>query len=216
MANETTEPQGRKITENIYLCPDGVYRWNYEFDMLRNPTILFTVWKVLGIAFGVVYLFTLILDLFQGVIKSLADLWDASKLFVILAGVFLVISVIAYLILAALYGGKYQVLFEMTEEQVTHIQMPRQFKKAEAIGWLTAFVGAAAGKPYMVGLGLSTSAKNTQTSVFSSVEYVKVRKKRHTIHVNQLLDRNQVYAQDADFEFLEKFILERCTKARIK
>ena len=216
MAKETAEPQGRKITENIYLCTDGVYRWNYEFDMLRNPTILFTVWKVLGIAFGAVYLFTLILDLFQGVIKSLADLWDASKLFVILAGVFLVISVIAYLILAALYGGKYQVLFEMTEEQVTHIQMPRQFKKAEAIGWLTAFVGAATGKPYMVGLGLSTSAKNTQTSVFSSVEYVKVRKKRHTIHVNQLFDKNQVYAEDADFDFLEKFILERCTKAKIK
>ena len=43
---------GVQASENIRPCPDGVYRWTYEFDMLRNPTIMFSVWKVLGIAFG--------------------------------------------------------------------------------------------------------------------------------------------------------------------
>ena len=51
----------------------------------------------------------------------------------ILAVVFFVLSIVSYLILAALYGGKYQVLFEMTEDSVTHIQMPKQFKKAENV-----------------------------------------------------------------------------------
>lgn len=208
--------RAKRITENIWLCPDGVYRWNYEFDMLRNPTILFTVWKVLGISFGAVYLFVLILDLAQEVVTSPAELWDASKVFVILAVVFFAISIIAYIIVAAVYGWKYQVLFEMTEEQVVHIQMPGQFKKAEAIGWLTAFVGAMAGKPQMVGLGISTAARDTKTSEFRSVEFVKVRRKRHTIHVDYLFDKNQVYAEDADFDFVEKFIKDRCIKAKIK
>lgn len=47
---------GKKVTENIYLCPDGKYRWYYEFPMMKNPTLLFTIWKVLGISFGIVYL----------------------------------------------------------------------------------------------------------------------------------------------------------------
>ena len=207
---------GEAVTENIRLCPDGVYRWSYEYDMLRNPTILLTVWKVLGIAFGVVYLFTLVIDLFQGTIRSLPDFWDSSKVFVILLGVFFVLSVLAYLILAAIYGWKYQVLFEMTDTYVRHIQMPSQFKKAEAIGWLTALAGLAAGKPYMVGLGMNTAARSTSTSELQNVEYLKVRRKRHTIHVDYLLDKNQVYAEDADFDFVERFLKEHCVKAKIK
>ena len=210
------ERQGEPVSENIWLCPDGVYRWVYEYDMLRNPGIMVTVWKVLGISFGAVFLFNLIVSLFGGDLKTMDDLWGIGKLFLILAGIFLVLSVVSYIILAALYGWKYQVLFEMTDEYVKHIQMPKQFKKAEAIGWLTAFVGALAHKPYMVALGSNVAARNTSTSEFKNVEIVKVRRKRHTIHVNQLLDKNQVYAEDADFDFVEKYILDRCVKAKVK
>ena len=218
MENENNDPvlKGDKVTENIWRCPDGIYRWTYEYNMKRNPTILFTVWKVMGIAIGAVYLFILILNLFAGSLKSLNDLWQASKIIVLMIGIFFVLSIISYLILAALYGWKYQVLFEMTDTSVTHIQMPKQFKKTEAIGWLTMLAGVAAKKPYMVGLGLNVAAKNSSTSEFKNVETVKVRRKRNTIHVNQLLDKNQVYAEDADFDFVEKFITERCTKAKFR
>ena len=208
--------QGKQVTKNIWLCPDGVYRWTYEFDMLRNPTILFTVWKVLGISFGAVYLFTLIISLFQGGIKSGADLWAASKVFVILIGVFFVISIVAYLILAGMYGWKYQVLFEMTDEYVKHIQMPRQFKKAEALGWLTALMSIASGNPAAAGLGLTTAARSSSTSDLSKVASIRVRRKRNTIHVDQRLDKNQVYAEDADFDFVEKFLKDHCVNAIIK
>lgn len=210
------QQQGRQVTENIWLCPDGVYRWTYEFRMLRNPTILFTVWKVLGIAFGVVFLFTLIIDLFQGNLHGLDDLWNSSKVFVILAGVFLVISVLAYLILAAVYGWKYQVLFEMTDEYVTHNQMPRQFEKASAIGWLTALAGLGRGNLSMAGLGLNTAVRSSSTSTLKSVRSIKVRRRRHTIYVNQLLEKNQVYAEDPDFAFVEQFLKEHCENAKIK
>ena len=60
------------------------------------------------------------------------------------------------------------------------------------------------------------AAKSSSTSVFKDVEIVKVRRKRNTIHVNYKFDKNQVYAEDADFDFVEKFITERCVKAKIK
>ncbi len=206
---------GEKVTENIYLCPDGIYRWFYELDMLKNPTILFTVWKVLGIAFGVVALFILIVDLFQGVIQSLSDIFPAMKVILILVPVFFVLSVVSYLILAWIFGWKYIVLFEMTEEYVKHIPTPKQFEKAQAINWLTVMVGALAHKPTVMGAGMLAGAKSSSTSVFKNVEFIRVRRKRNTIHVDQLLDKNQVYAEDADFDFVEKFIKEHCVKAKI-
>ena len=132
---------GEKVTENIYLCPDGAYRWFYELDMLKNPTILITVWKVLGIAFGTVALFILIMDLFQGVIQSISDIFPAMKVILILLPVFFVISIVSYLILAWTFGWKYIVLFEMTDEYVKHIPTPKQFEKAQALNWLTVMVG---------------------------------------------------------------------------
>ena len=185
-------------------------------DMLKNPTILFTVWKVLGIAFGVVALFIFIVDLFQGVITNVSDLLPAMKVILILIPVFFVISIISYLILAATFGWKYFVLFEMTDEYVKHIPSPKQFKKAQALNWLTVMVGAMAHNPTVMGSGMLAGAKAASTSEFKNVEFIRVRRKFHTIHVDQLLDKNQVYCEDADFDFVEKFIKERCVKAKIR
>ncbi len=214
--NNGNELQGQQITKNIWLCPDGVYRWHYAFDMLRNPTVLFTVWKVLGISFGAIYLFTMIVTLIQDGFSDVSKYWAETKPFLILTAVFLVISIIAYCIVAASYGWKYQVLFEMTEEKVTHIQMQKQFEEAQAIGWLTALAGAATGNLSMTGLGIDAAAKDKSVSEFKSVTSVKVRRRRHTIYVNQTLEKNQVYAGDEDFEFVLKYLLDRCTKAKVK
>ncbi|MBQ6518765.1 MAG: hypothetical protein IJI14_08595 [Anaerolineaceae bacterium] len=63
---------------------------------------------------------------------------------------------------------------------------------------------------------MESFTKGTSTSVFKDVEFIRVRRKRNTIHVDQLLDKNQVYAEDEDFDFVEKFIRDRCVKAKIR
>lgn len=215
MNQEYHQFKGEKVTENIWYCPDGVYRWSYEFNMLKNPAILFTVWKVLGISVGVVLAFDVLLGLFEGSYQSSEDWLGLGQLFLILTGIMLSLSVIAYLILGAMYGWKYQVLFEMTDEYVRHIQMPKQFKKAQALGWITAFVGAMSAKPTMVGIGLTSSANSTMTTELKNVAALKIRRGRNTIHVNQKLDKNQVYAQNADFDFVESFLKQHCINAKI-
>ena len=205
---------GEKVTENIYLCPDGVYRWFYELNMLTNPTILFTVWKVLAIAFGIVILIFLIVDLIQGTIQSIG-LWASMKIFAYLIPVFFVLSIIAYLIVAWTFGWKYIVLFEMDDERVSHIPTEKEFKKAQALSWLAMITAVAAKNRGAFSAGMLSGMKGPSTSVFKSVEYLRIRRKRHTIHVDQLLDKNQVYAEDADFDFVEKFIKDRCIKAKI-
>ena len=216
MSTEGTELAGVRVTENILRGPDGVYRWYYEMRLMRNPTILFTVWKVLGVAIGAVLGVVLLVDLAEGSLRY-AWAWQGFlKLLLIMIVIFLALSVVSYLILAALYGWKYLVLFEMTDDYVKHIQLPKQVQKAEAVGWLTALVGLAAGKPGVTGTGMLAASKSTSTSEFKNVRTVKIRRRRDTIHVNQLLDRNQVYASGADFDFVEQFIRARCVNAKIK
>ena len=215
MDNEQITPQGEKVSENIWLCPDGVYRWTYEYNMLKNPTILFTVWKVFALSGFIVFMFVFLLGLFEGNYQTAEDWLGLGKMLLISAGVLLGLGLIGYLILGALYGWKYQVLFEMTDEYVSHIQMPKQFKKAQAIGWLTALVGLVSGNITTVGVGLTSSATSTMTTELENVASLKIRRWRHTIHVNLKLDKNQVYAEDADFDFVAEFLKAHCKKAKV-
>lgn len=191
-------------TPNIQLCGDGVYRWFYPFDMLRNPVILFTVWKVLAIAAGATYLLVLLIDLIGGSLYGMEGFLSLTGVFVILLLVFLVIGVIAYLILAKLWGWRYLVIFEMSEDGVKHIQMPSQFEQAQAVSWIAMM---SARTVTGVGVGLLAGSKSESSVSFDKLRKVKVQRRFHTIKVNELLEHSQVYAAPEDFDFVLNYIL---------
>ena len=58
--------------KQIELCADGKYRWIYEFNMLKNPTIFFTVLNIFGVIILIQVLFIVILELKDG--SNLLDL----------------------------------------------------------------------------------------------------------------------------------------------
>ncbi len=200
--------QGQKVTENIYFCPDGYYRWIYEFRMMSNPTILFTIWKIFGGILVGVWLFSLLLALIDGDLNGEYFL-DTTKNMGIVLVVMLVIAFLAYLIVAGMNGWKYIVLFEMNDQGITHTQMQKQFKKAQAIGWVTAMAGLLAANPAMMGLGINTAVQSSMSSDFSKVKNIKVYRGRGVIKVNEMLNKNQVYADRADFDFVLNYIRAR-------
>ena len=152
----------------VKLYPDGKYRWVYEVPMLKNPTILFDVYKVLGISFGIVWLFNVLLISCEDGL-NLRNLWSFTSGFLILMLVFLVIGYVAYFIVAWSYGWKYIVLFTLDEKEVVHQMMPRQMEKAKVLGALTALVGSVAGKPGVMGAGVLAASRSTSTSVLANV-----------------------------------------------
>lgn len=209
---------GKRVTENIYLCPDGKYRWVYEYKMLKNPTILITVMKVLLLSFAIVIGFMALVNLISGDFRywTSSDFLSFSRAFLILLLVFLALGVVSYFILAGIYGWTYQVLLTMDEDGVEMKQMQKAFRRSQAIGWLTAAAGVATGNIGRVGTGILAATKNSSTSVFQHVRKVKSVRRRDVIYVNQLLEHNQIYAEDEDFDFVEKFIKDRCPKAKMK
>ncbi|MBQ4426051.1 MAG: hypothetical protein II882_10020 [Lachnospiraceae bacterium] len=216
MSETKNEVSTERVTPNITLGEDGKYRWVYEFDMLKNPTILITTVKALLLSFGIVMAFMLGMQLIEGVMTTFDEYWNFYKWMLVLLGVLLVLAVISYLILAKIYGWKYMVLFTMDEEGVENRQMKAQFDKTQAIGWLTAAVGLASGKVGMAGTGMLAATRDRAVSVFDSVRKVKSVRRRHVIYVNHLLMHNQIYAEDADFEFVRNWIVTHCPKAKIR
>lgn len=107
-------------------------------------------------------------------------------------------------VMAAIYKGKYIVLFEMGEKEISHIQVPEQFKKAQKLGKITAMAGA----------GTLATTKQASISEYSKVRKVKPSRWLHVIKVNELIERNQIYVPDEDFDFVYDYIKSRCPKAK--
>ena len=200
------------LKQGVTLCDDGKYRWIYAMNMWKNPTILFLILKIFYGIFAVGGVLLVIMSLTQPAYEG--KLWENLGYFLIFVAFFTVLILIAYSIVAAMYGGKYIILFTMDEQGITHEQVKEQARKARKLGALTAAVGAGRGSLSMMGLGASVAARTSMSSVFSMVRSVKAYKWRNVIKIREILSNNQVYARDEDFDFVLQYIREHCPRVK--
>lgn len=203
----------RRVGRDLYEDDHGVLRWLYEVNLWKNPTICFTVGKVLLLSVLPVILIVFFSALEDGLAAAMSVVLQVAG---ICCGILLVLLVIAYVVVAIIYGGKYRIIFEMDEHRITHTQLGRQYKTAQAMGLLTAVMGAASGNPGMAGAGLLAASKQSMTSYFKKVRHIKVAERRHVIYIGGALERNQVYASKEDFEFVRDYIVARCSGSHKK
>lgn len=198
------------VNEHVRLYPDGKYRWVYEVNMLTNYSILFDVWKVLGISMGILVLLFVVIAVFDGDWDVDMLIGMASTLGVV-ALVMLVLGLIGYFVYAAISGWKYAVLFIMDEKEVVHQQMPNTVKKGQLIGALTILAGLASGRPGAVGTGVLAQSRLSMTSTLAHVERLVSCRKMNLIKVNERFEKNRVYVNTEDFDFVYNFLLTHCT-----
>lgn len=211
MAETPNPPEG----SSIKLCPDGSYRWVYEFNLWTNPTILFTVLKIfLGIivVMGVIMLGLLVPDLVRGY-ADVDDVLDTVQFVVGMALIFIALTAIGYAVYAIMQGGKYCAVFTMDELGVEHRQMPKEYEKAQLVGALNVLAGLATGKPSQVGMGLTTASRNAMTSNFEFVKSIKGSRMLRVVKVNEPLAKNQVYVEPGDYDFVFGYIRDHCPNA---
>ena len=201
-------------TPNVQLCADGVYRWFYPFDMRKNPTILFTTWKLETLAVGVTYLLVLLLELIASGDNLFVAAWALGKGFFLIWLFCLFLGVIAYLIVAKIYGWRYLVIFEMGEDSILHKQMESQAEKAQVIAWIALLTARS---ETAQGAALMAMCRHELSSSFASLRSVRIDRRRDTIKLGERFYHNQIYAAPEDFDFVMNYILARVPEgAKVK
>jgi len=207
--DETAIEQSTIISKNITKNSTGSYSWMYEFSLWKNPAVLITAFKVSLIALMVPVLLMFFLTLGDGI-------GEAFKLLLSMLGIgavlMTVLMVAGYVMLSIAYGGKYYVLFKMDKKGVNHIQLDKQHKKAQALGFLTALIGLSSGNISAAGAGLLGASRKSLYTNFKKVSSVKSSPRMNTIYLNESLNKNQIYAEKEDYLFIKEFILENCPK----
>lgn len=201
-------------SKNITMCNDGRYRWVYELDMYKSQAIIKEVWRAILIAMVIVLAFMFVLNIMDS--DLMETLQFVAQAACILFGIFLVLSIIGYLIFSYMIGGKYCVVFEMDEAGVNHKQHEKHVKKSQLIGAITVLAGAAGGGLNTEGAGVLSMARTSMYSAFDDVKEVEILPKQHLICLNETLNRNQVYADEEDFTFVADYIKARCRNAKVK
>lgn len=196
--------EGRWISPNIVLCADGKYRWIYEMNLFKNPTVFVLIYKIFFFIFLGIFAFIMLIDLFSGDLDGGRAL-ETLKIFgYVIIGMTAIVG-ISYLLYAAIMGGKYIVEFEMDEKGVNHKQTASQAKKAKKLGRAAMIGGAATGRLGVVGVGVNARRTEMYTE-FSRVRKVKAYPRRHLIKLNERMEHNQVYAAPEDYDFILNYI----------
>ena len=198
---------------NVRLYEDGKYHWLYDLHLLKNPSVLIDVYKVLGITLAIVWCILFLIaacdDGFTA--EGLGFVFSVTG---IMAGIMFVLGLLGYLLYAAISGWVYSVEFTMDEKGVEHRQSPRSEKTARRIGFLTSMAGLASGKPSVVGAGIISASRTAMSSDFSNVKKVKAIRSMNTIMVNEPFGKNRVYTSQKDFDFVYEYICSHCPKAQ--
>ena len=199
--------------ERVKLCNDGKYRWIFEVNMLKNPTILFDVYNVIFMSFAIVFIIVFLISACAGTIINPFTLDGLKAAFYVFLGT-IVVGYLGYLLVALTYDKKYIVLFIMDETGVVHKQLPKTMKKAKVLGMISVMAGLASGSLSKVGMGLMTASRDSLSSSFEFVKKVKAAKRFNLIRVNEPLAKNRIYVNDDDFDFVYNFICSHCPKAK--
>ena len=197
--------------ERVRLCEDGKYRWTYPMNMLKNPSVYFTICKIFGVLALILFVFIYFDPIIHGdfgVILGDLKWWGVAIL------VFLAISGLSYLIVAGMYGNRYIVQFTMDENGIKHEQTPEQKKIARNLGATVAGAGVLTGNVLRTGQGVMVASHTSLSSDFSAVYSVKPSRRWGTIKVNEPLAHNQVYTSKEDFDFVLDYIVNHCPKVK--
>ena len=205
--------QKEDIGNRVMLCKDGKYRWIHEVNMFKNPSILFDVWKVLGITMLIVIVIVGFILVISGDL-DVDGMLGMGKAMLITAAIMAVLSIIGYLVYALIAGGKYIVLFTLDEKEVVHQQMPRSAKKGQIIGDLAILAGLATGRMGTIGTGMLAKSRTSMTTTLSDVKRLTPCPRMNMIKVNETLSKNRVYVCKEDFFLVYNFLCEHCMNTK--
>ncbi len=203
---------GYSLPPGVECLEDGTLCWTYSQSLWSNPTILYTVLKV-------VLIVALLVTLFIGGLSVVEGDFDIGETLMIGGGMAVgmtVLSLLGYAVYAAISGGRYNMLFFMNDAIVVHTVLPREASRGDRINDMAVIVGALTGNPTLAGMGLANYGRNSMTSNFTEVKSIVRDRSHDLIKVRAGFEFNQIYASPAQYDFVLSHIASRCPAVRVE
>ena len=193
---------------------NGIYHWIYELDMNNNRSILNLVLKLIMGIMGIICVIVLIVSIKNGV--PLENVLEGAKILLLCLFVIFLICLFAYWLVKKMYDGTYVMIYDMDEEGISFSQTADQAEKTRLIAGFASMAGAASKNYGLMASGAAAAYNTSAYSKFTKVTKVIIDKDKNLINLCSPFLLNMVYVEDKDFEFVENYICQRCTKAIIK
>ena len=203
---------GYALPPGIERLEDGTLGWTYSQSLWSNPTILYTVLKVMMIAVVVILLLI-------GGLSAIEGDFDPEFFLYMTVGLIVgasILSLIGYAVYAAISGGQYNMLFFMNDDVVVHMAMPKEAKRGDRINDIAVLVGVLTGNPTLTGMGMANYGRNTLESNFADVKSIVQDRSHDLIKVRAGFEFNQIYASPAQYDFVLSHIASRCPGVRVE
>lgn len=191
--------------EVIIHCTDGKFRWVYELDQRKKPTILLSMlWKLMTVGAIAGVLVTLLRIGTHGI----TVLWSGLLLALALmaAGALVSLGVFAAHLLQN--GPALCLLFTMDADMVSRQQVKGKTDKEKVSHAIAAWVGGQS-QP-------SLRFYAPYVSHFDAVTAIKADSHHHRIRVSGADGSNTVYAEPEQFQLVLDYLCAQCPQAKVK
>lgn len=192
----------------VTLSKDGVYRWAYDLDLLKDRKILYFIFRLLGYIFLAEAVIVIAAN-FGAVIRDVSELWHALRVFVLLWLFMDLLAVIAYFIYAKMIGGHYRMIFEMDERGLKHTQLPENKEGADMLMDLEMLIASGSPDPFLALSGMLAKNHVSLYTSFARVKKIRTDRRDGFIQLNAPLSKNMLWVCPEDYPMVEAFIRER-------
>jgi len=172
-------------------------KWVMEVPIFRNSVILKQLGLAVGIPFGLVCIFLIVVG--NGEIYALYGL-----------GLVVALLALTYLFVLVVYGGKYQVGFTVDGKGILSYTLPRQAKRNKVINGLTVALGLISRNPSAAGAGALAAAKQ-----FTYIPWKKIRSVKYIARQKVIIirggptDRIALFCSGENYQLVEDMVHEK-------
>ena len=163
--------------------------WTIRVPIFRNTIILKQLGVAIGIPFGILIIFLLLIKAFYAV-------WLIALLFLI-----------TFLFIKIAWGGKYDVGFELDRMGIRNYTLRNQAKKNRIVNTLAVIFGLLSGKPTVAGAGMLAQSRQDVWLKWKNIKKVKYLPQKHVVMVKGGLTENiAVFCTADNYTEVEVFI----------
>lgn len=167
----------------------GRMEWTISVPILRNAIILKQLGIAIGIPFGILLIFLLSVQAFYGV------------------GLIAVLFLLTYLLIKIVWGGNYEVGFELDNTGIRSYTLKNQARKNRIINTLAVVLGLLSGKPAVAGAGVLAQSRQEVWVKWNNIRKVKYLPKKQAVLLRGGFTENiAVFCTPANYPEVEAFI----------